>query len=546
MTSTATPAQQNLMVLALVAILIWFSNLEYRKLAEPDEGRYAEIPREIVASGDWITPRLNGIKYFEKPPLQYWATALAYKLFGEYHWTSRLWCALTGFCGILVIYFTGVRLFGAEAGLYAALALASSVLYVLIGHINTLDMGVTFFMNAALVSFLLAQQTAGHRFWIHVAWTALGLAVLSKGLIGIALPGAVFAIYSLIQRDFGLWKRLHPVSGGLLFLAITSPWFITVSVTNPEFFDFFFVHEHFERYLTRVHDRYQPWWYFIPILLAGILPWLVTFFDALCRAWKPQALSQPFQPKRFLLIWIVFICLFFTLSSSKLPSYILPVFPAAALLIGQRLSEITGRILFWHIVPVALLALAGLALAPQAVKFASEEVPRELYSDYVVWLVAAAATLLLGAAFSLYQSHRERIKPALIALALAGLTCSQLALTGRDSLAPAHSSYHLAQKIKPYLKSGAPFYSVGMYEQTLPFYIKRTVVLVGLLDEMEFGVKQEPHLWLPDLAAFERTWRGQPYALAIMTPKLYREFEQSKLPMQMIASDTRRVVVKTL
>ncbi|MCU0972931.1 MAG: glycosyltransferase family 39 protein, partial [Burkholderiales bacterium] len=138
--------------------VVWFGNLEYRRLFHPDEGRYAEIPREMVATADWITPRLNGIKYFEKPPLQYWATAIAYRAFGASEWTSRLWTALSGFLAVLLVYAAGVRLFGAEAGLYAALILVSSAGFVLGGHFNTLDMGLTFFQTLAVVAFLFAQR----------------------------------------------------------------------------------------------------------------------------------------------------------------------------------------------------------------------------------------------------------------------------------------------------------------------------------------------------------------------------------------------------
>ena len=186
-------------LIALLAFAaVWFSNLEYRKLVNPDEGRYAEIPREMVASGDWITPRLNDIKYFEKPALQYWATAAAYTVFGEHQWTARLWSALTGLLGVLMVFFTGRRLFGAQAGLYAALVLGSSLLWVLIGHVNTLDMGVSFFLSAAVCAFLLAQHDAAEARartpWMLAAWAALALALLSKGLIGLVLPAAALVL----------------------------------------------------------------------------------------------------------------------------------------------------------------------------------------------------------------------------------------------------------------------------------------------------------------------------------------------------------------
>ena len=251
-------ARTVLLLLAFAAV--WFSNLEYRKLVNPDEGRYAEIPREMVASGDWTTPRLNDIKYFEKPALQYWATATAYTLFGEHQWTARLWSALTGFFGVLMVWFTGRRLFGAAAGWYAALVLASSLLWVLIGHINTLDMGVSFFLAAAVCAFALAQhdgaQARARGRWMLAAWAALALAVLSKGLIGMVLPGAALVLYILIERDWRLLGRLRLAAGIALLLALTLPWFIAVSRANPEFFHFFFIHEHFERFLTKQHGRY--------------------------------------------------------------------------------------------------------------------------------------------------------------------------------------------------------------------------------------------------------------------------------------------------
>jgi 4-amino-4-deoxy-L-arabinose transferase-like glycosyltransferase len=130
-----------------------------------------EIPREMVVTGDWTTPRLNDLKYFEKPPLQYWATAVAYEVFGEHQWTSRIWAALTGFAGILLAWFTGTRLFGRQAGIYAALLLGSSMLYAMMAHINTLDMGVTFFLTLGIVGLLLGQggRTEKQRNWMLVA-----------------------------------------------------------------------------------------------------------------------------------------------------------------------------------------------------------------------------------------------------------------------------------------------------------------------------------------------------------------------------------------
>ena len=143
MPELASPRRSTLIFLALLLAAVWFGTLDMRKLVRPDEGRYAEIPREMVATGDWLTPRLNAIKYFEKPPLQYWATATAYTVFGEHHWTARLWPALTAFLCVLLIYFAGRKLFGEVTAFYAALILASSPGFIIVAQINKLDMGLT-------------------------------------------------------------------------------------------------------------------------------------------------------------------------------------------------------------------------------------------------------------------------------------------------------------------------------------------------------------------------------------------------------------------
>ena len=530
-----------------VALVIWCGNLEYRKLSLSDEGRYSEIPRYMAQSNDWITPRLNGIKYFEKPPLQYWTTAAAYDLLGEHHWTARLWPALTGFLGVLLMYFTGKRLYDVTTGLYAALVLGSSLLYVAIAHIITLDMGLTFFLALAMAGLLLALEPGAdprrNRLWMHVAWGACALAVLSKGLIGIVLPGVVVVLYMLVKRDWALWRRLHVLTGGLLFLAVSAPWFIAVSLANPEFAWFFFVHEHLQRYTTTIHQRSQPWYYFAPILLVGVLPWLVTMLDALRRV-RPRS-GPGFDIPMFLLLWAGFIFVFFSFSESKLPSYILPVFPALALLIAQRLATIHGRTLALHLLPVAALALAGIIAVPYTDRLASASVPAALYQDQMPWLYAAAGALLAGCVGAMICGWRGHVTRAVVACAFGALAAAQLAVTSEDALSPAHSTYHLVQKLKPYLKPGVPFYSVGSYEQTLPFYIKRTVTLVEYQDEMAYGLAQEPQRWIPSLGEFERLWRSQPYALAVMGPDMYEQLSRAQLPMQLIARDTERVFVRT-
>ena len=534
-------------MLLLVFCIVWFCNLDYRSLVRPDEGRYAEIAREMAVTGDWVTPRLNGIKYFEKPPLQYWITAAAYDAFGESEWTARLWSALAALLGAGAVGLTGMRLFGRRAGRNGALILGSSVLYAVIGHMNTLDMGVTFCLTLGLCGFLLAQhgpeRTRASRLWMWLAWAAMGLAFLSKGLIGLVLPGAAMTVYALVLRDASFLKRMDPLAGISILLAIALPWIIAVSMANPEFLQFFFIHEHFQRFLTQVHHRAAPWWYFIPVLLAGMLPWTPMLVQALINAWKRDTAQHAFRPRRFLLIYAVVIFLFFSASQSKLASYILPIFPALALLIGEWFAQVGGRKLAWLIVPLALLALTAALASNFVAHLGSEKVPAELYLDFRKWILMGSLALLGASLLAMVFAWRQRIDAALVSLSAGGLLLVQLVMTGHETLATSYSTAHLAPSIRPLLGSDTPFYSVRTYEHTLPFYIKRTVTLVDYGDEFEFGLQQQPELEIPEMAQFEARWRNDARALAIMGPDVYRELAARAFPMRVIAADARRVIV---
>jgi 4-amino-4-deoxy-L-arabinose transferase-like glycosyltransferase len=534
--------------LVIAVAIIWFANLEYRTLVKPDEGRYAEIPREMVASGDWTTPRLNDLKYFEKPPLQYWATAVAYEVFGEHQWTSRLWAGLTGFAGIFLVWFAGLRLFGRVVADYAAILLGSSLLYVLIGHIDTLDMGVTFFITLGIFSLLLAQsetEVKKQRNWMLLAWAGMALAVLSKGLMGLILPGTAVLIYCILQRDLTLLKRMHWFPGLAVFFLIVSPWFYLVMKANPEFFERFFIYEHFTRFTTKDLGRYQPWYYFVPILLAGALPWTVLMFDSAMRAWRGGVRAdKAFSPERFLLIWAVFIYVFFSVSGSKLPSYLLPMFPALALLMAVRLTQIRERVLMWQLVPVIPALLVLIVTAANIRRFADTPLQAELYPQYAVWLILGVAILLAGVLLAIGLLKRERKMIAVLILAFSSLLCAQISLSGYNTIAHERSAKHIAAAIKEYVKPDIIFYSILDYEQTLPFYLKHTFTLVQYQDEMAYGIKQEPYKAIATLAEFAPAWRAQTQALAIMPAQVYPAVQQLGIEMKIIYQDTQYIVVK--
>src|SRR5712691_5877402 len=346
----------------LFCAVIWFAGLEYRGLFTPDEGRYADIARSMLDSNDWVTPRLNGIKYLEKPPLQYWATAGAFAVLGVDEWTARLWPALTGFLGIVLTAFAGYRLAPRSPWLPTVLMFAGCWGYFLGGQFLTLDMGLTFFLTVAMLGFLLSRRpdlpSRAERGWMVLAWAAVACAVLSKGLIGIVLPALALLVYVIVERDTSALRRLHWAPGLCVFGAVLLPWFILVQQRNPEFFNFFFIREHFERYLLPHHHRPGPWWYFAPVLLVGLLPWTPSIPAALARGWRAPA-SSPFKLDRFLVIWAGVVFFFFSASHSKLPSYVLPALPAILLLFARHYPAMSDSV---RRAPALACVASGVAL----------------------------------------------------------------------------------------------------------------------------------------------------------------------------------------
>jgi len=319
-----------LAVLVFAAVAVGIDNME-RPLANPDEGRYSEISREMAASGDWITPRLNGIKYFEKPPLQYWASALSFKLFGANEYAARLYVSLAGFATIALAGFIGRRLWDRDMALASMMALVCSPYFMALGGIVTLDMGLTLWTTATLFAFMGAEgardRPATQRRWMLCAWAAMALAVLSKGLVGIIFAGVAAFVVIFLRRDIKVLDRLHLIPGLAVFLAIAGPWFFAVSLANEEFAQFFFIHEHFARFLTRAHRRVEPFWYFLPIVAAGFLPWMFAMPAAIASAWREEA-GREFQPLRIAILWAAFVVLFFSASVSSLAIAPLPVQPS--------------------------------------------------------------------------------------------------------------------------------------------------------------------------------------------------------------------------
>ncbi len=532
----------------LIAFL-WLAMLPLRPLFNPDEGRYAEIPREMLAGGDWVVPHLNGLAYIEKPPLQYWATALSLALFGRNEFAARLYTALSALGSVLVVALAARRLWGGSAGFRAAAVLAGTQLFVLLGQLLTLDMSLTLYLTVALAAFLAAQRSAeeggSSRGWMLLAWAAAGLGMLTKGLVAAAIPGAVLVLYSAYTRDFKPWRRLHAAAGVPLFLAITVPWYALAARRLPDFLEFFFVHEHFARYLTPSADRQEGWWFFGVVFLLGSLPWTLSALRVLFLGWPRPGWGRPggrgaFDAVLFLKIWVWFVCVFFSLSDSKLIPYILPAMPALAL----GIAALPGGLLVRDLSRTALGTVAvalGLGLL---CLFAPAHVAPSARSGYFLALrgplAEIAALLAVSGLYVLSRRRRDATGHCLFLGAgwcLAGL----LAMRAAAAVAPIYSGVMLARAF-PAIPRDAPLYSVATYDQTLPFYWGRTVELVSFRGELDYGLKRDPGAEIPTVDEFVQRWTRQSTAFAIMEKPMFDELVRRGVPMREVGRDAGRVL----
>lgn len=532
---------------AMISGIIWFSLLGYRDLFDPDEGRYAQIPAAMVNSGDWLTPRLNGVKYFEKPALQYWATAAVFSLVGKSNASARLVPALAGYLGAVFAALLALRLFGARTAIFAFLFASSSLMWVVMGHMLTLDMLLSTWLFCGMACLAIAQRQRSDRTrvrnWMLAGWAALALAVLTKGLIGLVLPVVSVVVYSVWQRDRQIWKHLQLAGGLVLFFLLASPWFIAVSLKNPEFASFFFIHEHWDRYTSGVHHRGGPIAYFVPFLLLGVLPWLMVSLDVLIRPafqWRPEKTGE-FDAARLLWSFVVVTFVFFSLGDSKLPAYILPVMPVVAVLAAQRMAEAkragADRWL------MALLGLAVLVLACNVVRLADQRYALQLWLDFRPWLLAGGCLLMLSAV-AMFVLARKPLAACTIASVLS-LLAFQLILWGAQSIAAVRSSRLVAAAITSSVAADAPVYAVGTFPESAVFYLGKTIRIVRYTGEFEFGFKQEPQLAISDLNRFLAEWNQlDSAAMIIDSDKIETLFPGLDLGKIVYLGPKRAVIVK--
>ena len=484
-----------LTVYAILAAILYLPGLGRPALWEPDEGRYAEIAREMVVSGDYVTPRDDFELYFEKPPLVYWAEAGAIRIFGVNEFAVRIPAALFSIGQVVVTAALAEMMLGATAGLLAALVLALSPLFFGFARFATIDPALAFFLAAAMGAFYAAAREDSFsrpaaRRWLLISAAMLGLGTLAKGPVALLLGGAIALAWTVIERRLSQVAQMPLVRCVVIYAAIVVPWFVLAEARNPGFMHFFIVHEHLERYLASSEHGWGPW-FFIPIVIGGMWPW-VFFVPSGWSAMRagdglPESAKDPAGRRaaaRFIAIWFAVVFVFFSIPRSKLGSYILPGLPPLAIVAGYGLGRIAAldaasrrRIL--GVIAVANLAVAAILLV--FFELARAPINPKLGADGL--LIGA---VLAAGAIAMYWLGREssRVPYAIGAIALAMVAAASLAERAREDASPISTYRNLARSVAPYLARDCTLASYRHYVQSLPFYTGRRETRVEYRGEL--------------------------------------------------------------
>ena len=473
MSSPSSRPFSNLPGLLLVAAIALSWSLGGHRLLDPDEGRNAEVAREMVQSGDFIVPHLDGLPYLDKPVFYFAAAAAAMEALGPTEAAARLPALLFTLGSIALVIGWARRRWGPEAGWLSGIALATMPLVFAFARETIFDSTLAFFLTLAILSFAEDQPV--------LAWAAIGLGGLTKGPVAILVPLLAVVPYVLLTgKPLG---RVFAWRGLLVFLIIALPWFFLVTARHPEFPDYAFVRETFQRVTTKGFHRTAPFWYYIPIVLVGAFPWIVPALSALGRwrwLWEARQVNRSAQEAMLLLSWLVVPLAFFSLNQSKLPHYVLPLLPAIALAAGRGLSRRGMSLGARAFVPVALLLGLGLITLtvwfPAPISLTPAEKSAMPTAALVLGLVLVASGLTVALAVRRNTPSLGAAAYAAIVIAVPVVGGTLLRAVGEDRSSAAVTDA-VAAALSHSAAGGAPaqVVGVGAFIPSLPFYLRRTI-----------------------------------------------------------------------
>ncbi|MBI3608455.1 MAG: glycosyltransferase family 39 protein, partial [Nitrospirae bacterium] len=426
---------------------LFFVGLGDLPLFDVDEAVFAETTREMIATGDWITPHYNGTDRFDKPILFYWLMAGAFTVFGVGEWSARLWSAAFGVGLVALLALFARRRLGPRAGLLSGLVAATSIEVIVLAHSAITDMTLIFFVTAGLLAGYTAMQAddaAKRTRWAVLGAASLGLAVLTKGPVGIVLPGLIVVLFLALRGGMGeTLARLPWWRMAVVFLLIVAPWYaLELHARGWDFVDGFFLKHNVRRFTGVISGHAGPFYYYVPVVAVGFFPWTALLMPAVRWAWPSgwRGLRRPTDREAiglFLLLWIGTVFVFFSLAGTKLPNYVAALFPPLALLVGVWADRFVAGAAGsdrWVAVGIGVLTVVALALAvalgglPWWVEWARIRFPKAAYLHQPIdvgsgpaWLAVALVAGAVAIA-GLIASGRRAAALAAIALTTAAMT----------------------------------------------------------------------------------------------------------------------------
>lgn len=510
----------------LVALLVLAETFRV-PLIDPDEGRYAEIPREMLASGDWVLPHQNGLTYIEKPPLAYWLVAGSYRLFGVNETAARLPGKLATVATMLALFLFARRRAGERAGALAATFFGGSLLGFGLARVVLIDPILTVAQTAAVLSFAaLGEGGASRRRERALALgfaASVAAAVLLKGLVGVLLPGGAVLLWTVATGRTGPLRALLGPLPVLAFLGLAVPWHVAAALREPDFLRFYFVREHFERFLLPNHHRPGAWWYFLAVVAGGFLPFtpllprLRSIWPGRRRAgWSARPLES------FLILWVLLVVAFFSMSKSKLIPYVHPVFPAIALLLALAVARDEEGLSLRPGERWTIAGLLGLLATAAAWAGASEDLAVPSLAGPLLGLSATllAGFLLVGIGPTLVPERGLLLVGSAWLLFLGG---AHLAL---PAWARWDGSWPVVTALRETLRPGDVLLQRGDYVESLPFYARRLTPLsrIGAESELEFGRSHDRTGLVQTDEEFTRIWNGPRRVLALLHREVLGEW----------------------
>lgn len=502
---------------ALLSLLLLTFGLGSYGLLEDNEARFFEISWEMARSGDWLTPRLNFIDHFHKPPGTFWLVAGSLNLFGASEWAGRLPVALASLVTLALTWAWALREGGKERAVRSVLILVTSLEFWFLSRLVLTDMFLTVSVTAALFCAWRSRADGKRRYWLGF-WVSLAASFMFKGPIGLAIVVPVLALFTLTSPIRQPWD-LRPTVGIPLFLALSLPWYIIVCLQHNGLLGYFLKFQTAQRMLTTVHGRPGPWWFYLPALAGGFFPWSTGLPLTLFRAWKRKD-----DLDRLLLLWIVFPFLFFSCAGSKLPTYLLPIFPALALLTARQDSSTLRRL---GTIALATLGVFAVALGAYLGHGAALELRPALW-HLTALAVLLGASSLAAFAFGAKASPEARISwPALTWAAALLILASALGPCDR-----AYSAKYLAQVIRSQSSSG-DIVEVADHLHGLPYYLGTRIVQISYPRETQFEPPDDYRDYLfPDLASYLAKGKIDGSPVVILRKSDYAAYADPSWPRQ--------------